>query len=733
MTRLQSQKLMQSIAAFTDFPILLETWRTILEDEFDMENLQRLLEEIELGEIQWSHTRTASPSPLARATAWRQINEYMYMTDEPSEAKPSSLSDDLLQELLFSENKRPRLAPEIITPFVEKRQRTRQGYSPTNSQDLIDWVKERLIIPQHEWNQLLETITAETEHSVEKIISEAAPKLVFCQTESTPKPFVCALECVAGIAQNLYKNKSLRVRAMDSGQRISLPRKPSKKADSFSSLQLIEEWLQFYGPVTPDRIVETLMVDRTILDDILTELTTEQQIVRGPLVAEDNREYLCDSENFKTMVRMSRRAQKEAITPKPARELICFLQQHQRLTVPQKEVQSIQKVIEQLLFCPIKASLWEADVLPLRVDNYKAEMLEELLRESDLEWIGTKGQKISFTFESERHLMAAAKPLRQKRSLITDLFTDTEARYDFSALTRKSGIKSTELIQKLWNEMWNGELSCDCFEPVRKGVDAKFKMPKDELSQLHLFHKTRPVSFSRWKQQGSIGGNWFLLPSIQDADLQRTDLITETERQKERVRILLDRYGIIFREIIQQEHPIFQWPRIFRALRLMELSGEIVGGHFFEGIKGLQFLSRESLQAFQSREKNRAIFWINACDPISLSSMGIEGLPYTLPRRIETNHVVYRGSELILISEGHGRKVTITIPPDDPATAEALGVFNHLLNRDMHHLKCVRIEYINEKKAAQSPYAPLFQEHFDCNPTFKTLTLYKKNKDPILF
>ena len=53
------------------------------------------------------------------------------------------------------------------------------------------------------------------------------------------------------------------------------------------------------------------------------------------------------------------------------------------------------------------------------------------------------------------------------------------------------------------------------------------------------------------------------------------DLLEIEERKKDRARMLLDRYGIVFRELLQREAPGFRWADVFRPLRLMELSGEV--------------------------------------------------------------------------------------------------------------------------------------------------------------
>ena len=66
LSRLRSQRLLGSVMGFEDFPILLETWRTCLKDEFDMESLLLVLTELEQGIIRSGEAHTAYPSPMAR-------------------------------------------------------------------------------------------------------------------------------------------------------------------------------------------------------------------------------------------------------------------------------------------------------------------------------------------------------------------------------------------------------------------------------------------------------------------------------------------------------------------------------------------------------------------------------------------------------------------------------------------------------------------------------------------
>ena len=158
MNRLRSQKLLNAVLQYEDFPILLETWRTCLQDEFDMENLKRMLAELEAGVITWSEAHTSSPSPFAQDLTWQQTNEYMYMGDEPPAGTASRLRSDLLSEVVFSPDIRPSVAGELIAQFASKRQRLAPGYSPETARELVDWVKERLLIPEGEWTNLLQAM-----------------------------------------------------------------------------------------------------------------------------------------------------------------------------------------------------------------------------------------------------------------------------------------------------------------------------------------------------------------------------------------------------------------------------------------------------------------------------------------------------------------------------------------------------------------------------------------------
>ena len=57
---------MDAVLTYPDFPILLETWRTCLQDEFDLENLKRCSTKSAAGEIKLIRGRHHGGLPLRR-------------------------------------------------------------------------------------------------------------------------------------------------------------------------------------------------------------------------------------------------------------------------------------------------------------------------------------------------------------------------------------------------------------------------------------------------------------------------------------------------------------------------------------------------------------------------------------------------------------------------------------------------------------------------------------------
>jgi ATP-dependent Lhr-like helicase len=262
----------------------------------------------------------------------------------------------------------------------------------------------------------------------------------------------------------------------------------------------------------------------------------------------------------------------------------------------------------------------------------------------------------------------------------------------FFDLANALGLDTGSLAEVLWGLAWQGRITSDNFETIRRGVLNDFSAEK-------ITAASGRAGFRRWERSRPSMGVWHLVSRASSEGA-----MANAELDKERARMVLNRYGVIFRELLEHEQPLLRWSRLFRALRLLELSGEIVASHFFEGVPGLQFATHEALRQLTEPLPADRLIFLNACDPASLCGLGLPGLP-ELPRRIVGNWIAFHGRDVALTLEKSGRDLTIALPPHHPAIDPALAIYPFLLGRPSNPLTSLTVETVNGQPAQNSPYA----------------------------
>ncbi len=128
----------------------------------------------------------------------------------------------------------------------------------------------------------------------------------------------------------------------------------------------------------------------------------------------------------------------------------------------------------------------------------------------------------------------------------------------------------------------------------------------------------------------------------------------------------------------------------------------------------------------QQRLPESAVYWINAADPASVCGLQLEALRGTLPKRVPSTHLVYRGAGVVVTSLRHGRDLTFDLPPDDPDLPTCLVVVRHLLTRSLQPIRQLVIERINGERAADSPYLDPLRTAFDLRLDHHDVILLRK-------
>ncbi|MFZ1984332.1 MAG: hypothetical protein WAU91_07945, partial [Desulfatitalea sp.] len=667
---------------------------------------------------------------------WQQVNVHMYQGDAPAPGQGGRLSADLIHEVTLEPGLRPSIAVEAAMRFQEKRQRLAPGYAPDSAEEFLDWLKERLVLPWPAWQELLQAAKRDRKLDTEILTRSLVEKVVLLHPDGGKDTIlVAARELLPALWEGLYRplRATLEITLLD-GAPLPAEERPKKRsygADRPLSLaaEQLGQWLRFFGPRPPAAIAAELGLPLSALTPLIEELAGAQIIVVGPLLKGGAPEEICDQENFELLLRLARKAAQPVIEARPIEQLALFLAQHQGLTQPAGR-DDLAARLNQLLCWTAPAALWESEILPVRLRDYHPDWLDALLQTHDLRWIGREGQKVLFCFEEELDLIQAEEKLDVAGDTgsaddLSRLFPDSDGRYPFSALERMAQGKSAALHDRLWQWVWRGEVSNDSFAALRRGVENHFRMP--ELPKAApaggRMHRPGRSVFQRWRGARPGIGNWFRLTAPEVVE----DLLEREERNKDRVRLLLERYGILFRELLARELPMLRWSFLFRSLRLMELSGEVLSGHFFEGIDGLQFVSAQELPRLGQALPTDAIFWINAVDPAALCGLELDPLRGRLPRRLPGVHIVYHGERPVVFSHGMGARLEILVSADHPRLGDYFGFFDHLLCRRVMPLRNIRIRQINACPAAkQTAYVAVLGKLFEMIVDPKEVTLYRR-------
>ena len=714
LNRLRSKKLFHSVSGHHDFPITIETWRECLEDEFEMESLTMLLDELECGRIALSETWTDIPSPFAQGLLWWGTNTYVYADDSLKAGGASMLSEEIFRQVLFSDQVRPQIDREIVQGYQQKLHRESRGYAPGSGEELLEWVKERTLIPPKEWDRLIAAIERDHGVTASELLTPIKHKIAGVRLPGAAFFSVVAVQSIPRVLrafqmrlENLHITPAPHVPDFFSSKDLVGWVEELEGEDGLSGhgrlVELLAEWLYSYGPVEISYITSVFGVQERVCQELMAELAGEERVVLGRLIKGVEIDQVCDAQNLESLLRLTRAASRPSFQALAVKNLQLFLAHIQGLVDPGGSPDDLKGILEQLFGYPAHVELWESEIFPARLKRYAASWLDSLFSQSDLMWFGCGTRRASFCFITDRVLLSGNET-DDKVDTFTRLFPDLRGRYSFQDLLARSPLDSPHLWQLLWEELWKGRVFNDSWSAIRSRSYEQKELLTDQRHARRIqsarWNSSRWKT-GRWKTGRFYSGNWY----VNQWEEGVSDAIEELEMNKEKVRQLLLRYGLLFRELMENELPTLRWNRLFRTLRIMELSGELIGGHFFQGIRGLQFISHQAFRLLQKGLREDAVYWMNACDPASLCGVKLEGLDPHLPSRIPSNHIVYRGTQVVLISRRNGKELEIFVPPEDTRLKEYLGLFRTFVSRDFHPETSVKVEQINGEAVHKSPYS----------------------------
>src|SRR5579884_2542047 len=619
--RLKAQGLLQVARKYASFPIVLETYRECLQDVFDLPALKRLLHALQTREIDLVDVESASASPFAASLLFDYIATYMYEDDTPPaerRAQALSLDRDLLRELLGQEELRELIDPAALAD-VEGSLRP----FPQDPERLHDLLRLRGDLRAGEFDEAHAAIL-ETERRALRLRIAGEERLAAAEDAGR------------------YRD-ALGVVPPSGLPGVFL----EPVADALRSL--VARWARGRGPFTTDEASAWFGVD---VEEELRELEGEEKLVRGELRPAGTEREWCDPDVLRRLRRASLAALRREVEPVEQAALGRFLPSWHGID----RRASLREALVPLQALALPVALWEAEVLPRRVPDYRPELLDQLCGSGELVWVGAGLDRVAVFFRDDASLIgrpAAAPPAEGEVHEAIRSVLEGRALF-WHDLLERTGLDAAVALPALWDLVWSGEVTNDSWAPLR--AERRYQPPRPD-------RRARRFSRARAHRPTATQGRWSLAAELFWGGEPDRRALAE---------LLLERHGVVTRDAVRAEGVPGGYGAVYGELRALETLGSCRRGYFVEGLGGAQFAlggAVERLRELRPREDDEPEpLVLAAADPAQPYGAAIPWPKRSGGRaaRVAGAHVVLLGGEAVLYVERGGRSL---VPLREPAEA----------------------------------------------------------------
>ncbi len=426
----------------------------------------------------------------------------------------------------------------------------------------------------------------------------------------------------------------------------------------------VQGWLQILGPVTANDLAHTLGIPPAPIFQAFLAMEMQGLLLRGvyehPPTTDDHAIEWCERRILQRIHRLTLGTARKRVEPVAPAVFMRWLLTWQHLA-PQTQLageEGLLEVLSKLEGFEAPAVEWERTLLPARIAAYDPRWLDALCLSGAVGWgrvsphpawsagqgsaprrvIPTNAAPITFFVRESADWLphALAAQCVDESTLLKAISPDALA---VRTLLRQRGACFSNDLQRLLNftrpqtqhALWElataGIASADGFDQLRGMMDPRRKQAAQS-----------PTSLAKRAAGRTTAGRWSLLcDEAEPAPLQKS---TPAERQSESIeqarrldaahesaaRMLLCRYGVLFRDLLERESNAPKWRDLLNILRRLEARGEIRGGRFVSGFSGEQFALPEAVESLRlTRNTAQPEITVAAADPMNLAGIVVPG------------------------------------------------------------------------------------------------------------
>jgi ATP-dependent Lhr-like helicase len=615
-----------------DHPLVNQTLHDCLHETMDVDGFVRLLTAIESGEVAITTRDLSAPSPLAYAVL--NARPFAFLDDGAAEERRTkAVSARPLVDLQTAQDI-GRLDPLVIA-------QVREDARPEirDAEELHDAlvVHGFLTVEEAPWPEFVGALVQQ--RRVTRL--QAAGDVL----------------CIA--AERLHE-----FRAVFPGAALSPPVEPTsteRPASEDALREILRSRLEMLGPVTAEALGAPLGMGGTAVLPALLQLEAEGAVMRGGFNAADAAEW-CDRRLLARIHRGTRDKLRAEFQPVPPAQFMRFLFRWHQLGTPEGDdtrqgESGLADVLRQLEGHAAPAPAWEQDLLAARVGDYTPAMLDRLCAVGRVAWWRPTEAKDAANAKRgpvrgtpvllcERdalaHWQEAAGAAVVDEAVLSGVARQVlevlraHGASFFADLQHDARLLGTQVEQALGELVAHGLVSCDSFAGLRALV-----MPEDKRNKLRRKRGARDPM--------DDAGRWSLTRRARPAAEAPGALAAP--HVEHIARVLLRRYGVLFRKLLEREEGLPPWRELYYVLRRLEARGEVRGGRFVSGFSGEQFALPDAAAALRKTAKTpgHERVAVSAVDPLNLAGILTPG--DKVPR-LPGNRLLFEGGVPIAVQSG---------------------------------------------------------------------------------
>jgi ATP-dependent Lhr-like helicase len=697
LSRLKAGNLLQSVADIPDFPLVIETYREVLQDHFDLLAVREFFDNLRNGTITFHHCRHEHPSPFAHGHLLSFVDSFMYESDAPKGERRLQLfglGHETLKTLIGERGFRDLFVPSAVLTVSRKAMGVHILESNPSPEAVAGWL-ERIgdILPE----ELDDLFPSEVANHIQGFIK------VLVQNN---KAVVCLFkeERQLTISSSYLSTYSS---ALDNAQTIPVQpdlnqfpaREPQISRDE-ARCRIIRRYARTHGPFRTEEISDRYGFHPDEVVAELMRLAAEGILEKGAFLPGGKDEEWCDRSLLQEIHRRSLAHARKEIEPKGVREYGLFLAHWQELSPKRKGLDGLAETLDQLQGLWLPAAFWEGSVLPNRIADYSSTMLDQLITSGQFTWRakgGSDSLEIAFFSEYIAKLSLTTNHAKGEDSTsdlalrIQELLL-AEGALSLPQILQRIGGSSAAAWEALEHLMTSGVVTNDSYGPVR-----------------YILKTSRNLR---------IGARGIMSPSTLAKMGRWSVLFPQPIEVEEEIRQLLGRYGILTRSIVSAEGRL--WGELLPILELWEATGKIRRGYFVDGLGGLQYANPDAVELLRNSSSSTKIYWtLLRNDPAnsrrfltSLEESGRHG-----------DWLLFVNGELILEATGT-KKIAIRLLKElgSEELKKAFGAFIPAL-RSLNAEDKVVLSRFNDKPILESEHVSILEE-LGFERTYRELVLW---------